>query len=135
MYDPDKECARIIQRINELCQESGIARNTLAKKAGISSSSLSYLLGGKSTPYLYTILLICNGLDITLTELLSEDPAGEKQPDERYETIPKEVLKEREEKADNLFQRDRLYDRMHHLSDMKVDMLEKYMDFLEQYPE
>ena len=135
MYDPDEECARVNQKINELCQERGITRNTLAKRAGISSSALSYLLSGKSTPYLYTVLLICNGLRIPASELLSDGQMGGGRANEMRESIPEEIMEMRQEKAETLFQRDRLCERVRNLSDKKAGMLDQYMDILEQYPE
>lgn len=124
MYDPEKECKRVKKRINELRQIKGITKNTLAKKAGISNSTLSYLLGGKSTPYLYTLLQICNALEVSVSELMSDGPMEENQ----QETHNSPQIREQ-------IQRDRLYNRICHLSDTKAEMLNKYIDFLEQYPE
>ena len=76
MYNPDEECNKLIGRIEALCQERGITHNALAKEAGISTSTLSYLLSGKSTPYVYTIFQICNALKVPVEEILGGCPEG-----------------------------------------------------------
>lgn len=44
----------------------------LAKATGLSTSSLSNLLKGNTKPYVYTLLLICEALSISITDLFAE---------------------------------------------------------------
>lgn len=69
MYNPDEECRALIEKIEFICKQKKITHNILAKKAGISNSTLSYLLHGKSKPYVYTILQICNALELSCVDL------------------------------------------------------------------
>lgn len=45
----------------------------LAKNTNLSTSSLSNLLNGKTKPYVYTLLLICDALSISITDLADKD--------------------------------------------------------------
>jgi len=72
MYDPEKECKVVIERIQKICLMRGMTRNELARKAGISNSTLSYIISGKSKPSVYTLLLLCNALNIAIEELFSD---------------------------------------------------------------
>lgn len=56
-------------RILQLCGERNITINKLATLAALPPSSVKNILYGKSqNPKLLTIKLICDGLDITLSE-------------------------------------------------------------------
>lgn len=61
MYDPDKECKEMIETVKRLCEQKNITPHVLAKQAGISTSTISYLVNGKTKPQVYTVLLLCNG--------------------------------------------------------------------------
>ncbi|EET60497.1 DNA-binding helix-turn-helix protein [Marvinbryantia formatexigens DSM 14469] len=69
MYDPDEACQMMAASIKRICRQRGISPYVLAKKAGISTSSISYLLNGRTRPQVYTVLLICNALGVTIGEL------------------------------------------------------------------
>ncbi len=59
-------------RIFELCYERGITINKLSTLSGISPSTIKSVLYGKSqNPGVVTIKMICDGLDITLSEFFS----------------------------------------------------------------
>lgn len=56
-------------RILQLCEERNISINRLATLCALPPSSIKNILYGKSqNPKLLTIKLICDGLDITLSE-------------------------------------------------------------------
>lgn len=73
MYKPDEECKRIIERLKCISQLKGIKPTTLAQKAGISSSTMSSLMNGKSRPQVYTLMLLCNALGISIHELFEDE--------------------------------------------------------------
>ncbi len=72
MHDPDKDCKAMIATLERLCEQRGISQYSLAKKARISTSTLSYIMKGKTKPYLYTVLELCNVLGIRIEELFYE---------------------------------------------------------------
>lgn len=56
-------------RIQQLCAEKKITINKLSTLSGLSPSSLKNILYGKSkNPGIVTLKIICDGLNITLTE-------------------------------------------------------------------
>lgn len=73
MYEPDEECREMIARIGRLCNQRHITQHALAKKAGLSTSTISYLFSKKTKPQVYTILQICKALDISICELFEQD--------------------------------------------------------------
>lgn len=106
MYNPDEECIEMIRKIEFYCKEKGMTHNELAKKAGISKSTLSYLLCGKSKPYVYTILQLCNALEISLHDLVGDETEQEDA---------------------------RLCQRYHGLPEQKKKLFLTYLEMLEQY--
>ena len=59
-------------RIMQLCDERNISINRLATICALPPSSIKNILYGKSqNPKLLTIKMICDGLDITLSEFFS----------------------------------------------------------------
>lgn len=61
------------QRIINLANEQNITLHKLSLNSGISYSTLSSFLNGKSqSPKLVTLLHICEGLDIELNEFFSD---------------------------------------------------------------
>lgn len=62
MYDPDEKCKSMIATIKELCEQKNMTPHALAKEAGISTSTISYLINRKANPQIYTILILCNVL-------------------------------------------------------------------------
>ncbi|MDR1630414.1 MAG: helix-turn-helix transcriptional regulator [Oscillospiraceae bacterium] len=62
----------IRNRILQLCNERDITINKLATSAALSPSSVKNILYGKSqNPKILTIKMLCDGLDITLSEFFS----------------------------------------------------------------
>ena len=62
MYTPDKDYQHMLDKLNILRKQKNISKYALAKATGMSTSSMSNLLNGKTKPYLYNMLLICNVL-------------------------------------------------------------------------
>ena len=64
----------IKNRILKLCGERNISVNKLANICGLPPSSIKNILYGKSlNPKLLTIKMICDGLDITLSDFFDTD--------------------------------------------------------------
>lgn len=61
-------------RILNLCNERNITINKLAMLSGISQSTVNSLIDGSSqNPKLLTILRLCLGLDMKLTEFFNDN--------------------------------------------------------------
>lgn len=75
MYNPEEECKELVSRIEAICRQRGITHYALAKKANISTSTLSCIMNGKTKPQVYTLLLLCNVLDVSMSELFDEKMA------------------------------------------------------------
>lgn len=119
MYDPDKECKEMIIAIKSYCKEKKIAPNALAKKAGLSSSTVGYILSGKTKPQVHTVILICNALDISIRQLFDDG----------------EQIESKDLNQVNSFDEDRLLKRYRKLPAKKKKMLGIYVDMLLQYEE
>ena len=62
----------VARRIIELCEERGIATNTLANLSGVSPSTVYSMLNEKSqNPGVVSLKKLCDGLDITLREFFN----------------------------------------------------------------
>ena len=72
MYNLDKECEAMIEALKKLCQKKNMTPYAVAKEAGISSSTVSYIMNGRTKPQMYTVLLMCNVLGVTLSQLFEE---------------------------------------------------------------
>lgn len=66
----------IADRINQLCEKQNITKYQLAKRSGMSESSISNLLNRHSDPRFTTLSRICDGFGITLSQFFLPD--GEK---------------------------------------------------------
>jgi transcriptional regulator with XRE-family HTH domain len=59
------------EKIKNLRISNGMSQNTLAKKAGIAQSTLSYVENGCKQPKFETLQSVCQGLGISVFELLA----------------------------------------------------------------
>lgn len=66
----DKE---IIQRITYLMSQKGLNVNRLAQLSDIAPSTINSMLDRGNTPTLPTLIKICNGLGITITQFFLTD--------------------------------------------------------------
>jgi len=122
MYNPNEECKIMIDTLKNLCEQKGMKPHALAKKAGISTSTISYIMSGKTKPQIYTILTLCNALEVNLSELFNRDP--EVLPEEQAEKEMKTVSSSDEEKMLTCYRC---------LSDGKKKLLRHYAEMLVQY--
>ena len=60
-------------KIKTMRISKGMSQNTLAKKAGIAQSTLSYVESGCKQPKFETLQSVCRGLGIGVFELLAYD--------------------------------------------------------------
>ena len=101
---------KMLTTLQRYCKEKKMTVYALARATGLSTSSLSNLLKGNTKPYVYTLLLICEALSISITDLF----------------IAKTELLEDEEKIIICYRK---------MSNKKKQMLSFYMEMLEQYKE
>lgn len=62
----------VTEHIKEICKQRGWSYYKLAKQSGISHSSLNYMFKHQHVPTINTLIKICNGLDITLSQFFME---------------------------------------------------------------
>lgn len=93
--------------------------HALAKEAGISTSTISYLVNGKTKPQVYTILMLCNVLGVRISDLFDNSAMLTEISSSGVQYITCE-----EEK---------LLDCYRGLSDEKRKLLRIYVDMLRQY--
>lgn len=118
MYDPDEECKAMIATIKRLCEQKNMTPHALAKEAGVSTSTISYLVNGKTKPQVYTILLLCNVLGVRISDLFDNVATTEISGlGVRYIT----------------WEEEKLLDYYRGLSDKKKELLRIYVDMLQQY--
>ena len=68
MYNSKEKCKEIAQKFKELCNARGTTPYKVAVQAGLSTSTVSCFLSGKTIPKLDTMLMLCNSLGISITD-------------------------------------------------------------------
>ena len=63
----------VIKRINDIRKNQGMTRYQLAKISGLSQSTLSNMNTRNTTPSIPTIEMICNALNISLSQFFAGD--------------------------------------------------------------
>lgn len=58
----------ISKRITELCNERGLSYYALCKISDVAYSTISAVINNKNIPTVATLLMICNGLNISLSQ-------------------------------------------------------------------
>lgn len=69
----------VLQKIKQLLDERGWTLYRLAKEAGVSYSTLSNTFQRDNVPSIPTLIQVCEGFGITLTEFFDEDGVAVKQ--------------------------------------------------------
>ena len=72
MYNPDEDYQAMLTKLKTICKNKNITQYALAKATGMSTSSMSCLMRGQTNPYIYTVLTICDALDVTIADLLEK---------------------------------------------------------------
>jgi len=81
---------RVSQRLREEREKMRISQMDLSFKAGLSQNQVNYIETGKRTPNLYTILSICNALQISPAVLFEQEDTERQKA---RETIIRLVLR------------------------------------------
>lgn len=113
MYNSKEKCKEVAQKFKQLCEVRGTTPYKVAKKAGISSSTVSCFLSGRTVPRIDTTLILCNQLGISITDFFDERELTELQTQE-------------EENLLNIYRT---------LSETKKELLHIYLKMLTQYEE
>ena len=71
MYNPDEEYQRMLEKFKIICRQKNKTQYALAKATGVSDSSIWNIMNGVSKPYVYTMLLLCEALEISMGELFA----------------------------------------------------------------
>ena len=75
----------ITKRIQNLCEERGIAPNKLADMAGLPSATIRCIFYGRSkNPGTRTILDLCQALDITIFDFFNDELFKDKELEGTY---------------------------------------------------
>lgn len=75
----------VAKRIKDLCEKKNMSQYELAKRAGMTQSSVSTLLNKGNVPRITTLEKVCKGFGITLAQFFTED--------EKYPNLSEEQLK------------------------------------------
>ncbi len=68
------------EKIKTARKQAGLSQGALAKRAGIAQSTLSYIEKGEKSPTMDTMASICDGLSVSLLDLLM---TGEPDKDQK----------------------------------------------------
>ena len=64
----------MVKRILELCKQQNLSINALARTSAVPPSTLKNIINGTSqNPGIVTIKMLCDGLNIDLTEFFNTD--------------------------------------------------------------
>ncbi len=69
----------VLNHIKELCEERNWSIYQLAKQSGISYSTLNNLFHRQNIPSIPTLMKLCDGFGITLSEFFIENTAATKE--------------------------------------------------------
>lgn len=117
MYDLEKDCKAMIEALKEICKQKNMTPYAVAKKAGISSSTMSYIINGKTKPQISTLMMMCDVLEVPITRLFEEvEIASCAEPEAQ---LPEMTNEEKE-----------LIQTCRTLSEKKKKLLKMYLDAL-----
>ena len=66
----DEINGKVSERLKELMEKKGLTKARLSQKAGISASNLYSILRGDTVPTIYTLILLCQAMDVSLAFIL-----------------------------------------------------------------
>lgn len=72
MHNPDEEYQYMLKKFKMICKQKNKSQYALAKATGVSDSSIWNIMNGVSKPYIYTMLLLCEALEISMGELFMD---------------------------------------------------------------
>ncbi len=71
------EMMDVCQRLEQLMNERGLNMYSLAKRSHLSWNTIKNIYSRKSTPTVQTLLMLCEGLGITMMQFFDEEGSGE----------------------------------------------------------
>ena len=113
MYNSTEKSKEIAQKFRQLCEARGTTPYKVAGRAGISTSTISCFLAGKTIPRMDTMLMLCDELGISISDFFDEREL--------------EDLQTREEKS--------IIEVYRNLSAQKKQLFHIYLKMLTQYKE
>lgn len=113
MYNSKEKCKEIAQKFRLLCDARGTTPYKVAKKAGLSSSTISCFLAGRTMPRMDTMLMLCEQLGTSITDFFDEREVAQLQTHEE----------------------ENLVEAYRNLSAQKKELLHIYLKMLMQYEE
>lgn len=85
MYKFEEQYEILISSIETYCAQRGISPWAAARKVGMSTSTMSGLINRNTCPSLYTVIQLCNALNVKISELFGE--IGDNFADLEKETV------------------------------------------------
>lgn len=79
MYNTKEKCADIARKFKQLCNDRGTTSYKIAQRSGLSSSTVSCFLVGKTIPRIDTMMILCNELGVSVTDIFEEREMAEAQ--------------------------------------------------------
>ena len=74
MKDQKKAQEILIARINELCKNDGVTYYTLSYRSTIPLTTLMHIMDGTTkNPGIFTVMKICDGLGVSLSEFFDTE--------------------------------------------------------------
>ena len=87
MYNSKEKCKEIAKKFKQLCNARGTTPYKVAVQADLSTSTVSCFLSGKTIPKLDTMLMLCNSLGISITDIFYEREAIDQQTQEEKDSF------------------------------------------------
>ena len=99
MYNTKEKCVEVARRFEQLCEERGTTPYKIARYSGLSSSTVSCFLTGKTVPRIDTMMMLCNQLGVSVTDIFDEREMAEVHAQDEeivlhtYRNLPKDKKK------------------------------------------
>ena len=93
MYDTKEKCRELAAKFKQLCAERGTTPYKIARHSGLSSSTVSCFLTGKTVPRIDTMMILCNQLGISITDIFDEREKEEELILHTYRNLPEDKKK------------------------------------------
>lgn len=87
MYKSEEEYQLMLGKLKEICKQKNMSQYALAKATGMSTSSMSSLMKGETRPYIHSMLMICEALDVSIGELFDNKVSGDDVDEETFTRI------------------------------------------------
>ena len=72
MYDTKEKCRELAENSNSSVPKEARHLYKIARHSGLSSSTVSCFLTGKTVPRIDTMMILCNQLGISITDIFDE---------------------------------------------------------------